>query len=98
MNLSMKQKQTRRSREPRNTLTGLQNQLIATREGGKDRLEFGINRYKLLYIEWINKVLLYSTGNYTQYLAINCNGKEKNVILKINFLLLYFERFIYSEL
>ena len=76
MNLSMKQKQTRRSREPRNTLTGLQNQLIATREGGKDRLEFGINRYKLLYIEWINKVLLYSTGNYIHYPMINCNGKE----------------------
>ena len=29
------------------------------------------------YIEWVNnKVLLYSTGNYTQYTVINHNGKE----------------------
>ena len=39
--------------------------------------EFGISRYKLLYIKQINnKVLLYSTGNYIQYLGINYNGKE----------------------
>ena len=39
--------------------------------------EFGVSRYKLLYIEWIkNKVLLYSTGNYIQYPVINHNGKE----------------------
>ena len=25
--------------------------------------DFGISRCKLLYIGWINKVLLYSTGN-----------------------------------
>ena len=38
--------------------------------------EFGIKRFKLLYIEWINnKVLLYSTGNYIQYPVIN--HKEK---------------------
>ena len=28
------------------------------------------------YIEQINKVLLYSTGNYIQYPVINHNGKE----------------------
>ena len=38
--------------------------------------EFGINRCKLLYIEWINKVLLYSTGNYIQYPMIKHNGQE----------------------
>ena len=39
--------------------------------------EFGVSRCKLLYIGWINnKVLLYSTGNYIQYLVINQNGKE----------------------
>ena len=39
--------------------------------------EFGISRRKLLYIGWIkNKVLLYSTGNYIQYLVANHNGKE----------------------
>ena len=39
--------------------------------------EFGVSRCKLLHIEWINnKVLLYSTGNYSQYPLINHNGKE----------------------
>ena len=39
--------------------------------------EFEISRCKLFYIEWINnKVLLYSTGNYSQYPVINYNGKE----------------------
>ena len=38
---------------------------------------FGISRYKLLYIKYINnKVLLYSTRNYIQYLVITYNGKE----------------------
>ena len=40
-------------------------------------LEFGISRYKLLHIEWMNnKVLLHSTGNYFKYPVINCHGKE----------------------
>ena len=39
-------------------------------------LELGISRFKLLYIEWINKVLLYSTGKCVQHLVINHNGKE----------------------
>ena len=35
----------------------------------------GIHRYKLLYIKQkTNKDLLYSTGNYIQYLAITYNG------------------------
>ena len=39
--------------------------------------EFGIRRYKLLYIQWINnRDLLYNTGNHIQYLVINHNGKE----------------------
>ena len=46
--------------------------------GGKGmEWEFGISRCKLLYTEWINnKVLLYSTGSYTQYPVVNHNGKE----------------------
>ena len=48
---------------------------IKAYEGGKD-WEFGISGGKLSYIEWINnKVLLYITGNYNQYLMINHNGK-----------------------
>ena len=39
--------------------------------------EFGITRCKLVYIEGINnKVLLYSTGNYTQHPVTNHKGKE----------------------
>ena len=44
--------------------------------GGMD-WEFGINRFQLLYTEWINnKVLLYIIENYIQYPVINHNGKE----------------------
>ena len=36
--------------------------------------EFGIGRYKLLYLEWMsNEVLLYGTGN-TSYLRIEHEG------------------------
>ena len=45
--------------------------------GGGMEWEFGVSRCKLVYTEWIkNKVLLYSTGNYVQYLVITYNGKE----------------------
>ena len=44
-------------------------------EGGKE-WKFEINRGKLSYREWINKVLLYSTRNYIQYSVTNHNGKE----------------------
>ena len=36
----------------------------------------GTKRCKLLYIEWINKVLLHSTGNYIQYPVVS--QMEKN--------------------
>ena len=37
----------------------------------------GLVECKPLHLEWIeNKVLVYSTGNYTQYPVINHNGKE----------------------
>ena len=45
--------------------------------GGEWNQEYGINRYTLLYIKQIkNKDLLYSTGNYIQYLVITYNEKE----------------------
>ena len=52
--------------------------MVAKVERGERGMEweFGINRCKLLYIEWINKVLLYSTGNYIQYPMIKHNGQE----------------------
>ena len=47
-------------------------------EGWKrEGVEFGIGRCKLVYTGWIDrKVLLHSTGNYTQYPVINRNGEE----------------------
>ena len=53
-----------------NRVTDVENKLMVTRGGG-------IDIYTLLYIKWItNKDLLYSTGNYTQYLVITHHGKE----------------------
>ena len=70
MNISTKHNQTHRHREQ---TRGCQEGRV---RGGED-WEFGISRCKLLYIDWINnKVLLYSTGNYSQYSVINHNGKE----------------------
>jgi len=54
--------------------------------GGRVRMdgEFEVSRCKLLYVGWINnKVLLYSTRNYSQYPVINYSGKhvKKNVYI-----------------
>ena len=39
--------------------------------------EFGVNRCKLLHLEWIdNEVLWYSTGNCIQSPGIDGDGKE----------------------
>ena len=55
--------------------------LVASGESGERGRgvdwKFGVIRFKLLHLEWIgNKVVLHSTGNYTQSLGINYNGKE----------------------
>ena len=71
MNLSTKQKQTHRHKE----------QSCGCRVAGVWGMdwEFGVSRYKLLHIEWINcKVPLCSTRNYIQYPVINHNGKGKS--------------------
>ena len=49
------------------------------REG---KIGSGVKRCKVLYIAWINKALLYSTGNYIQYPMIKHNGKEDEKNLK----------------
>ena len=46
-------------------------------DGGRIDWEVGVSRYKLLYIELINKILLYSTESYIQYTVINYTEKEK---------------------
>ena len=56
-----------------------QNRFVATKGGEWRRVGwgFGISSCKLFYIEWVNnKVLPYSTGNYTQCPVINYNDKE----------------------
>ena len=70
MNIAMKQKQTYRHREQT---------CVGKVEGGQGRDNLGVwdSRSKLSYMGWINnKVLLYSTGNYIQYLVITHNRKE----------------------
>ena len=48
-------------------------------KGGGTNLRYGINRYKLLYIKQIsNKDILYSTGNYIQYLVIMDYNLQKH--------------------
>ena len=62
--------------EKKNRLTDIENRK-ETYGYQRGEGEFGISRYKLLYIKQINnKVLLYSTGNYSQYLVITYNGRE----------------------
>ena len=64
MNLFTEQKQTHRQGEQTCGCQG------GGRESGVD-WEFGVNKCKLLHLEWIsNEVLLYSTGNYIQSLVI----------------------------
>ena len=76
-NLSTKQKYTHRHRK----------QTYGYQRGkgiGEGCQEFGLSRYKLLYVKQIsNKDLLYSTGNCIQYRVINYNGKEseKNIYI-----------------
>ena len=45
-------------------------------DGGGVGWECKVSRRKLLHIEWINKVILHSTGNYIKYPGVNHNGKE----------------------
>ena len=63
----------------RNRLTDIENRLVvAKRDKGGNELdwEFGVNRCKLLHLEWIdNKVLLCTTGNYVLAPGIDCDGK-----------------------
>ena len=69
MNFFAKQKQTHKLSK--------QTWLPKGKGGGGINQEVGINIYTLLYIKQIiNKDLLYSTGNATQYSVIIYMGKE----------------------
>ena len=68
----------------RNRLTDIENRLVIAKGegvwgggggGGKD-WEFGMSRFRVLHIKWINhKILPYSTGNSIHYPMIKPNGK-----------------------
>ena len=60
----------------KNRLTDMENRLVVAKAGRRVREGWLISRCKLLHIEQINKVLLYSIGSYIQYPVINHNGKE----------------------
>ena len=63
MNVSTKQKDSQTEQES----------WLPRGEAGGEGMEweFGVRRYKFLYMEWINnKILLYSTRSYTQYPVI----------------------------
>ena len=69
MNTFTKQKQTHRHRK--------QTYGFQRGKAGGQNLEFVISSSKLLYIKQINnRVLLYSTRHYSQYLVITYSEKE----------------------
>ena len=44
-------------------------------KGQRAKLGYGINKYKLLCVKWINNNdILSSTGNYSHHLVITYNG------------------------
>ena len=59
--------------------------------GGRHKQDFGINRYTILYTKQINTGLLYSTGNYAQYLVITIMEKnlKKNTYMHIMHIYIY---------
>ena len=48
----------------------------AERIGGEMEWEIGVKRYKLEYMQWIDKFLLQSTEKYIQYPMLNYNEKK----------------------
>ena len=68
----------------RNRLADIKNGFAVTEREDRWRWkdqELGIHRHKLSNTGWINnKVLLYCTGRYSQYLVINLNRKEYTCI------------------
>ena len=70
-------------------VTDIKNRLVLPRwRRGRRRIdwEFRISRCKVLHLEWLYTVLMYSTENYTQYPMTNHDGKnmKKNVYVCIS--------------
>ena len=66
--------------KPKYRFTDIENTLVVCQGGKRECVEkdsvFGISRCRPSHTEWINKVLLSSTGKYGQYSVINHNRKE----------------------
>ena len=63
----------------RDRLTDIDSRLVVAKgEGSGEGMEweFRVRKCKLLYINWIKKIILCSTGNYIQYPVICHNGRE----------------------
>ena len=62
-----------------NRLTDIENRLVFAKEEGAGKeidMEFRVNRFKLLHLEWISDEFLpYSAGNYVQSLGIEQEGR-----------------------
>ena len=69
-----------------NRLPDTENRLVVAKGGGGREWEAGVSRCKLLDMEWINEVLLYSTGTYMVYPVINHNRNkyEKGYVYMYN--------------
>ena len=83
-NLFAKQKQTHRHRKQTYGTKGEQEN--AEQGEGWINEEFGISKYRLLYI-YIDKQQgpdVYSTGNYIQYLVITEKNQKKNICVSLN--------------
>lgn len=73
MNVYTKQKPAYRHKKKTPMLTK------GEKEEGNTNQKYGINKYKLLYIKQIGiKDLLYSTGDYIQYLVIKEYNLQEN--------------------
>ena len=61
------------------TKTDIENRCVIAkgeREGSRMDWEFGVNRLKLLHLEWIsNEILLYSIWNYNWSLVMEHDGR-----------------------
>ena len=59
------------------TDSDMESRLVVAKGEGERGMDwkYGVNRYKLLHLEWMSHVVLrYSTGNYIQSLVIEHEG------------------------
>ena len=86
----------------RRKLTDIENRIVVSKgkRGGKDTRNLRLVNGNYFHLEWKNnKVLMYSTRNYIQYLVINHKGKEylkKECMYLYNWVTLLYSRDRYN--